>query len=141
MLISADGELVAARMAGHTMNAGRIYFAAGSFEPADFDAEGLIDPHFNMAREVKEETGLDLPASSADKGFHAFSSEVGTVIFRRYQLDEDAETIAARIREFVAAEEEPEIEAPVIIRRGDVLGEELMPHMRPLIDWHFGRGA
>ena len=44
--------------------AGRVYFAAGSFEPVDF-RDGLVDVDFNMIREVREETGLDLSGASA----------------------------------------------------------------------------
>ncbi|MGB3387424.1 MAG: hypothetical protein WBA88_05515, partial [Pseudaminobacter sp.] len=58
MLVSRDNALVAIRMGAHTVNAGSIYFAAGSFEPSDF-RDGLVDVDFNMAREVEEETGLD----------------------------------------------------------------------------------
>lgn len=136
VLVSSDGALVAVRMGSHTANAGRVYFAAGSFEPADF-RDGLVDLEFNMAREVREETGLEISHLPRDPAYHAYSSEQGTVIFRGYLLDEDAETVAARIREHVAAETEPEIEGPVIIRsRGD-LPEGLMSHMLPIIDWHF----
>ena len=59
MLVAADNALVAIRMAAHTVNAGRVYFAAGSFEPEDFPG-GRVDLHRNMVREVLEETGLDI---------------------------------------------------------------------------------
>ena len=61
----------------------------------------------------------------------------GTVIFRRYYLDENADRVAARIRDFVAGEADPEIEGPVVIRHADERPPGLMPHMPPLIDWHF----
>ena len=59
------------------------------------------------------------------------------MIFRRYFLDANADEIAARIRDFVAGEAEPEIEEPVIIRKANDLPDGLMPHMQPMIDWHF----
>jgi 8-oxo-dGTP pyrophosphatase MutT (NUDIX family) len=136
VLVSSDGALIAVRMGQHTANAGRVYFAAGSFEPADF-RDGMVDLHFNMAREVREETGLDISAVPRDEAYHAYSSERGTVIFRGYYLAESAEDIAARIRDFVASDSEPEIEGPVIIRNASDLPDGLMPHMRPLIDWYF----
>lgn len=140
VLISRDGALIAVRMGMHTANPGRVYFAAGSFEPIDF-REGLVDLEFNMEREVREETGLDISGAPRDSGYHAYSSEKGTVIFRGYRLHEDAETIAAGIRDFVAADPEPEIDGPVIIRAPSHLPDGLMPHMPPLIDWHFARQA
>jgi 8-oxo-dGTP pyrophosphatase MutT (NUDIX family) len=135
-LVSRDGALIAVRMGAHTANAGRVYFAAGSFEPADF-RDGAVDLDFNMAREVSEETGIDISGLPRDPGYHAYSSERGTVIFSRYRLAENAETIASRIRDHVAVDPEPEIEGPVIIRDTADLPDGLMPHMRPLVEWHF----
>ncbi len=137
VLVASDNALVAIRMAAHTVNAGKVYFAAGSFEPEDFPG-GRVDLHGNMAREVLEETGLDLDAALAGGLCHALSTDRGTVIFRRYHLDMTADEIAARIEGFVAGESEPEISGPVIIRDATDLPDGLMPHMRPLIDWHFG---
>jgi 8-oxo-dGTP pyrophosphatase MutT (NUDIX family) len=136
MLVTKDNALVAIRMAAHTVNAGRVYFAAGSFEPEDFP-DGLVDPHGNMAREVLEETGIDISEARRGERHYALATERGTVIFRRYFLDESADEIAAGIRHFVSREAEPEIEGPVVIRGADDLPDGLMPHMKPLIEWHF----
>ncbi len=140
MLVSRDNALIAIRMGAHTVNAGRVYFAAGSFEPEDFPG-GKVDMHANMAREVLEETGLDIDQARRGKRHYAMATERGTVIFRRYHLDGDADDIAARIREFVAGDADPEIEEPVIIRNQVDLPEGLLPHMKALIDWHFGGEA
>jgi 8-oxo-dGTP pyrophosphatase MutT (NUDIX family) len=139
-LVTADNALLAIRMGPHTSNAGRVYFAAGSFEPTDF-RDGLVDLHFNMKREVGEETGLDIGVLRRDPGYHAFSERAGTVIFRRYYLEEDAVTIARKVVEFVAGEADPEIEGPVIIRHADDLPEGIMPHMVEIVRWHFGGGG
>lgn len=136
MLVSRDNALIAIRMGSHTVNAGRVYFAAGSFEPEDFPG-GVVDPHANMVREVGEETGLDISTVRRGQRHYALATERGTVIFRRYFLDEEAGALAARIRDFVAAENHPEIDGPVLIRSRDDLPAGLMPHMPPLIDWHF----
>lgn len=141
MLVTKDNALIAIRMAAHTVNAGRVYFAAGSFEPEDFP-EGRVDAHGNMVREVMEETGLDISNVRRGERHYALAAERGTVIFRRYFLDANADEIAARIRDFVAGAAEPEIEEPVIIRKANDLPDGLMPHMQPMIDWHFsGRVA
>lgn len=140
MLVSRDNALVAIRMASHTVNAGRVYFAAGSFEPEDFPG-GRVDPHGNMVREVREETGLDIADVGRGERHYALSTDRGTVIFRRYFLDEDADSIATRIRAFVATESEPEIEAPVIIRNAADRPQGLMPYMPALIEWHFSGGV
>ena len=139
MLVAADNALVAIRMGPRTVNAGRVYFAAGSFEPVDF-RDGLVDVDFNMIREVREETGLDLSGAERGKRYHAMSTNSGTVIFRRYYEMAPADEIARRITAFVATETEPEIEGPVIIRHAADLPDGLSPHMKPLIEWHFANG-
>ena len=136
VLVSSDNALVAIRMGDHTVNAGKVYFAAGSFEPEDFPG-GQVDLHANMAREVREETGLDIDGVRRGVRHHAMSTDGGTVIFRRYFLDADAADIARRIEAFVATDAEPEISGPVIIRSADDLPEGLMPHMVELVRWHF----
>jgi 8-oxo-dGTP pyrophosphatase MutT (NUDIX family) len=136
-LVSGDGALVAIRMGAHTANPGHVYFAAGSFEPFDF-RDGLVDVESNMAREVLEETGLDISSAPREAGYHLFSHNGTTVIFRRYHLPEPADAIAARITSFVAAEEEPEIEGPVIVRSRDDLPDGLALYMKAIVDWHFG---
>ena len=136
--MARDNALVAVRMGAHTANPGRVYFAAGSFEPVDF-RDGRVDLHANMAREVGEETGIDLANGPRDRDCHFISIAAGTVIFRRYFLDEDGETIAAKVRAFVAAEREPEIDGPIVIRHAGDLPEGLAPQMKPIIDWHFSQ--
>ena len=136
-LVSSDGALVAIRMGAHTANPGKVYFAAGSFEEEDF-RDGLVDTDANMEREVWEETGLDITGARKEDGYHLFSRDGQTVIFRRYFLDEPADRIAERISAHVAAEEEPEIEGPVIIRAMDDLPEGIALHMRAIVEWYFG---
>lgn len=136
VLVAGDNALVAIRMGSHTVNAGRVYFAAGSFEPIDF-RDGQVDVDFNMIREVREETGLDLSDAPRGKRYHVLSTASGTVIFRRYRETAPADELARRISAFVATETEPEIEGPVIIRHAADLPDGLAAHMKPLVEWHF----
>ena len=126
--------------AAHTVNAGRVYFAAGSFEPEDFP-DGLVDRQRNMVREVRRgNRPRHRRRCGAAARYYALSTADGTVIFRRYHLDATADEIAGRISDFVG-------------RRGgagdrgagdhplrDDLPDGLMPHMKPLIDGIF-RGS
>jgi hypothetical protein len=86
---------------------------------------------------VAEETGLDLSVRARDPHYHLRSSEGASVIFRRYYLPEPAETIADRIRAFVAAEAEPEIEGPIIVRSPRDLPANAALHVPAMIEWHF----
>ena len=136
ILVAGDNALVAIRMGSHTVNAGRVYFAAGSFEPIDF-RDGQVDVDFNMIREVREETGLDLSDAPRGKRYHVLSTASGTVMFRRFHETAPADEIARRISAFVATETDPEIEGPVIIRHATDLPDGLASHMKPLVEWHF----
>lgn len=138
MPVTSDGALIAVRMGPHTANPGSVYFAAGSFEAQDFPA-GRADVDLNMAREVAEETGLDLVPLERDAIHHAWSGEAGTVIFRRYRVPMTADAADRSIRDFIAAEAEPEIEGPVIIRSAADLPAESKPHMAALVSWHFAQ--
>ena len=136
MPVTSDNALVAIRMGPDTVTAGLVYFAAGSFEPVDFP-DGIADLDFNMRREVMEETGHEQGGLPHDEAVHPLSKESGTVIFRRYRFAETADELAERIRRHVAAEENPEIEGPVIIRGPGDLPDGLAPQMPALIEWHF----
>lgn len=136
MPVSSDGALVAIRMAPHTANGGRVYFAAGSFDPHDI-RDGRLDIASNMAREVGEETGLDLNGARAEDAYHGWSGDGGTVLVRRYFLDRSAEEIAEDIRRHIATDPDPEIDEAIIIRDAGDLPDGLMAHMVPLVEWHF----
>ena len=136
MLVSSDNALVAIRMGKHTVNAGRVYFAAGSFELEDF-RDGLVDVDFNMRREVKEETGIDISQATPAKRFYLLSTRSGTVIFRRFRMPMTANAMVSSIKAFVAAEAHPEIEAPVVIHGVSDLPDDLATYMPSLIEWHF----
>lgn len=136
VLTASDGALVAVRMGPHTANAGKVYFAAGSFEEEDF-RDGRVDVDLNMIREVGEETGLDLTKAERDPHHHMASANRTSVIFRRYRLSVPAADLAARIDAYIASEAEPELAGAVVIRSPQDLPEGLSAHMRPIIDWHF----
>lgn len=140
MPVTSDNALVLARMGNHTANPGRVYFAAGSFEPQDF-RDNLADIEFNMMREVTEEIGLDLSACRRDENYHMRSSAGASVIFRRFYLDETADVVAQRIRAFIAAQEEPEAVEPVIVRHPDDLPDHMAIHIPAMIAWHFANPA
>jgi len=138
VIVARDGDLLAVRMGNHTANAGRVYFASGSFEPQDV-REGRIDVEANMAREVAEETGLRLADMQPEAGYHIYSVESGTVVVRRYHSDRPAGELAEAVRAHVASQADPELEGPVILSSGSGSNEDFADQMHAIVDWHFGR--
>jgi len=124
------------RMGSHTVNAGRIYFAAGSLDPDDF-RDGTADLDANMRREVMEETGLDLAGMRADPTLHALALDSGTAVLRRYVSPLPAAEIVERVAAHVAAEADPEITGAVVIDRPRPAIAGLAAQMPAILDWHF----
>jgi hypothetical protein len=136
--VTKDAALVAVKMGGLTANPGRVYFAAGSFEKCDF-IDGQMNFAANSHREALEETGLSFDGVEHDAEFGLIRIGAAVLIFRRYYLKEDAETAAQAICAHALSEAEPEIEGPVIIRKGEIPAGALR-HMPVLLDWHFSGG-
>ena len=140
MPVTADGALIAIRMAPHTANAGRVYFAAGSFERQDF-RDGFADVAYNIRREVAEETGIDLADVARDDNYHAYCTASGLTLIRRYYLEQDVQSLLASIRAHIASEAEPEADQAVGIRSEVDVPESAPAHMKPLVRWHFSADA
>lgn len=138
VLVAEDETVVAIRMRQGTVNAGLVYCAAGSFEPGDI-RNGYIDVAGNMAREVAEETGLDIAGLAGEPACHAYGAPTGTVIFRRYALRGTGAEIARVVSGNVARQTDPEIEGPVVLTRENRHEFDYPPHMPALLDWHFSR--
>lgn len=136
--ISSDNAIVAVRMGQHTANPGRVYCAAGSFEPGDFTG-GRMDFERNTHREVLEETGLDLGAAAREKDYGLLRAARSVLVFRRYFLPYNAAAIERMIATHVENDPEPEIDGAVIIREG-IYADNMAAHMKTLIDWHFATG-
>lgn len=134
-LLSSEGDFVAIRMGAHTANAGKVYFAAGSLELEDFVGR-KADLDRNMAREVFEETGLQLNDYAHEAGYQVMISPIGVVVFRRYRLSMTGEEIAARIRSHIESDPDPEISEPVLIRAAGPEPEGFLAHMRRFRSWH-----
>lgn len=134
--VTADGAVLTVRMAPWTANAGQVYFAGGSLEPADF-VGGVADVDANMQREVLEETGIALAGTPREAGYRVLHSDRGVVVIRRYALKQTAREIEARIAAFVAGEARPEIVEPVLVTRTQPRAPGLLPWVGRIVDWHF----
>ena len=139
MPVTADEALFAVRMAAHTATAGSVYFPAGSFEAGDAEG-GRFDVTRSIARELFEETGLDLGAADTDP-FHVASHIGGSFhVARRCRLTLTFDECAARLAAHQAETGDDELDGAVRIARDDGSRAVLKPYARQLADWHFDGG-
>lgn len=139
MILSADGAVLAIRMAETTANPGRVYSPAGSLDAHDVK-DGLCDLDANMRRETKEETGLDLGDMQVDPVCRAVHVANSVSIFRVFRSPLPEADVRARVMEHMAADPEPEISELVAIRSPDPAAHDYAPFMPPALDWIFREG-
>jgi 8-oxo-dGTP pyrophosphatase MutT (NUDIX family) len=133
---TADGALLAVRMADHTANSGEVYFPAGSFDEADLK-DGMFDVTTNIRRELGEETGLPFDEELADTGLVGVLEHGIHHAARRIRLRLTFDECAQAIADHQATTGDDELAGAVAIRPDDGSIELLKPYARKLAEWHF----
>jgi 8-oxo-dGTP pyrophosphatase MutT (NUDIX family) len=124
-LRAADGAFLLGVMAGHTMNAGRIYFPSGTPDPKDV-VGNEVDLDGSVLRELTEETGLTAADVSLDSSWHAVLAGPRLAMLKPVRSPLPAHELRARILAHMAAEAHPEL-ADVRIVRGVADLDAMMP--------------
>jgi 8-oxo-dGTP pyrophosphatase MutT (NUDIX family) len=124
-LRGADGGFLLGVMNSHTLNAGKIYFPAGTPDPADI-AEGMVDLAGSIRREVEEETGLDPDHYDAEDGWTCVRTATHIAQIKLLHARESAATLRARILANLARERQPEL-ADIYIAYGPADLDPMMP--------------
>jgi 8-oxo-dGTP pyrophosphatase MutT (NUDIX family) len=137
-LRGSDGAFILGEMAGHTANAGRVYFPAGTPDPDDI-RDATVDISGSIAREVEEETGL----SPADyrAGAHWDCVVSGTVIamIRILDVDLPGEALRARIEANLARQQQPELSAIHLVRETRDLTAAMPPFVAAFVEQQFSK--
>ncbi len=124
-LRSYDGAWIMGVMGAHTSAAGKIYFPAGTPDPADI-VGGTVDLAGSVIREVAEETGLDANDFVEQSGWHCVIDGSRIALMKVLQAHEPAEVLRRRILDHLAREEAPELaDARVVRSQRDV--DPMMP--------------
>ena len=126
-LRARDGAYVMGVMAEHTVNAGRIYFAAGTPDPGDVLADGTVDLAGSVMRELEEETGLLASEISVGVGWRAILSDERVVFMRDLVIDLTGEEARALIRDRLSRQSEPELADIALARSAADIDEARMP--------------
>jgi 8-oxo-dGTP pyrophosphatase MutT (NUDIX family) len=124
-LRSRDNAFLLGVMGAHTVNAGRVYFPAGTPEPEDV-ADGALDLAGNVVREVAEETGLTPDDYATASDWHAIPAGARLALMKVLDADFSAADLQRRMREHIARDENPEL-ADIRIVRGSADFDPMMP--------------
>jgi 8-oxo-dGTP pyrophosphatase MutT (NUDIX family) len=120
-LQSSDGAFVLGEMSGHTANAGRIYFPAGTPDPDDI-RDGKLDIAGSVVREVEEETGLAQADYAMDTHWSCVFAGPSIAMIRILRVDMTGEALRARIEANLARQSRPELRAIHLVRsRSDLV--------------------
>jgi 8-oxo-dGTP pyrophosphatase MutT (NUDIX family) len=131
---SCEGHLIAVRSAPTTVNSGLIYFAAGMFDDQDV-IDGRLDLYGNMAREVREETGLELKEMHSDGALTAFRNKRFLALFQRFMSEKTSDELEAVIRQHIAVQAVPEIDDVVVIAGTSDISEKMPHYMQSYCHW------
>lgn len=133
VVMSRDGGMLLARSATGTLNEGFYGSPGGLLDLRDMRDDGRLDLADAAARELAEETGLDAGEMQRDPGFLLAHIAPYLAIASVYNSSLTDEMLLTAVVQFLATEDEPELEAPVIVRKTSDLNElALTPHARLL---------
>ena len=125
-LRTADGAFLLGEMASHTVNAGKIYFPAGTPDLADI-FDGKVDLDASARRELLEETGVSAEEAVVGAGWTIVFAPLRIACMKPMTLPLGAAEAKARVEAFLAAERLPELARMHIVRRVSDIDEARTP--------------
>lgn len=133
---TADGAFLLGVMGPRTANAGRVYFPCGTPDPNDV-AGGRVDLALSVARELKEETGLNVADFAAAPGWMSVFDGAQIAHLKLLRSSELAAALRARILDHLAQERQPEL-ADIRIARSPADFDPAMPRfVTAFLERHF----
>jgi 8-oxo-dGTP pyrophosphatase MutT (NUDIX family) len=119
----ADGGYLLGEMADHTASAGFLYFPCGTPDPKDV-TDGMLDLGGSAARELFEETGIDITKLSAWPGWSLVREQNFIALIKSFASAEQAQDLRARVMRYLASGAHPELSDIRIVRdRGDLAAQ------------------
>ena len=122
----------------HAVNAGRVYFAAGTPDQSDMRDDGSVDLATSLTRELVEETGLSETDYRVDDKWIVVQHWPTVAMMRPVILDVPADKGAEGIMTQVARQAEPELKGLKIVRGPDDIDPRTMPQfLQSFFKWSF----
>jgi hypothetical protein len=125
-LRAKDGAFLLGESGAHTMNAGRIYFAAGTPDPSDIFGDE-VDLAASVAREMQEETGFAPEEAPPSPGWRLVVEGQKIACMQERFLALSAEEACARAARFIAGDAEAELARLHVARGVEDIDPERMP--------------
>jgi hypothetical protein len=135
-LQSTDGAFLLGEMGGHTANAGRIYFPAGTPDPDDI-REGAVDIAGSVVRELAEETGLGESDYKMDTHWTCVFTSASIAMIRILRVATSGEALRARVEAYLARETMPELCAVHLVRSTAELVPAMPRFVSAFLEAHF----
>jgi 8-oxo-dGTP pyrophosphatase MutT (NUDIX family) len=114
-LRGSDGAFLLGEMAHHTINAGQIYFPAGTPDPTDVFG-GRVDLEASARRELLEETGVDASEAAIEGGWTVVFADRRIACMKLMTLAVPAARAKARIEAYLARDPHAELSRMHIVR-------------------------
>jgi 8-oxo-dGTP pyrophosphatase MutT (NUDIX family) len=131
---SRDGAILLGHMAGHTANAGRVYFPCGTPDRDDI-VGNRVDLGGSILRELAEETGLTPPLLRPTAERWLVRDGALACCAWLIEADCDADALERRVRAHLAAEVQPELADVTLARRRLDLERDRVPaYAQALLD-------
>ncbi len=111
----------------HTVNAGQIYFAAGTPDLDDVLADGTVDLAGSLLRELGEETGLRPDEVSPADSWTAVLTDGRVAFMREVLIDLPADEARALILQRLGTLPEQELSDIAVARSAADIDEARMP--------------
>ena len=120
---AADGGYLLGQMADHTASAGLLYFPCGSPDLEDV-SDGKLDLEGSAARELFEETGIDIVTLSAEPGWSLVREQNFIALIKRFSSAENAQELRTRILYYLASGTHSELsDIRVVTGRSDLTAQ------------------
>jgi len=103
-------------MAPSTAAAGQLYFPCGTPDPEDITAGGTLDLAGSLARELLEETGIDIATLDAAPGWCLVRDRGYFALMKRLTTRQSAEELRSAIMRHLASGPQPELSDIRIVR-------------------------
>lgn len=127
LIRAADGTVILGRQRPGNVNSGLAYLPGGFIDGRDVDGSRRIDIAASVAREVREETGLDPDEFAITPGLLVTEHKAHVSFAVEYTSKRTAPDLLDAIARHIAAEADPELAEAVAVRGADDLLSLGMP--------------